>query len=122
MYQNNAPGLKCRKDELPFYTAFFILSFYRIIKSSAISFNDHSITYVVIISLLLVRIIKMHVRVNNFLTVCVLCPMFVLCLINTWDPLVPVGNQMLSVWITPLLFVPFCRVDKYLGGGYIEDC
>lgn len=27
------------------------------------------------------------------------------------DPLV--GNQMLSVWITPLLFVPFCRVGGY---------
>ena len=87
--------LKCKKDELLFWLAYVILIIYRFLKSTAIEFNDHGVMYIVVIGLLLVRIISMKVRVNSFFAVCVICPIFLLGLFHSWDPLIPVISMIL---------------------------
>lgn len=87
--------LKCKKDELFFWLAYVILIVYRFLKSTTIEFDDHGAMYIVAIGLLLVRIVSMNVKINSFFAVGIICPLFLLGLFHSWDPLIPVISMIL---------------------------
>lgn len=83
------------KDELLFFLAYIILLVYSVVKSSTVGLDDNGVSYIIVSLLLVWRVLMMKVKRESIICVIILCPLIILCISKTWDPIVPIVFMML---------------------------